>query len=543
MAALIHAPVNAEAGRRGSTPGQKRAYRATILHFTDDPGDDGRVGDHSTTSNCVQYFPDGLLVIAADGTVDHVGPFEASWGGVLHDARRHDYRDHLIVPGFVETHIHSGQVDIVAAFSKQLISWLHESVFPSESQFADEVYAREANRFFLNTLLAAGTTTASIFTTRHKHSADTLFDEATELNMRILAGRVLMDHPSIPEYLRDGDFREARRETEDLIHKWHFVGRNIYSVPLRFALSSSDHQLRDTEELMDSPWPRGNSWLHTHMAESREETQMVKARFNVSGYLAAYEKFGLVRHRTIFGHCIWTTEAEMTRMAENGAAAAFCPTSNLFLGSGLFRLHKFLEHKTRVGIGTDMGAGNGYSMLRVMEEAYKVVGVSNAPRCEPEAPIVCDTDRVRLSPLRAFYLATLGGARALHLDYKQIAGDGGYVGNFQPGKEADFVVLDWNATPTLRRRMEAAERLHVEDKSDNTEDQQIFLGRLFALMMLGDERCTRATYVMGVKRYERDEAGSEFRPWHDAGYNLPSVWAHERPLSSNHSSPAASPSA
>jgi len=273
--------------------------------------------------------------------------------------------------------------------------------------------------------------------------------------MRIVAGKVLMDR-NCPDDLRDTP-EEGYAQSRALIERWHRKGRALYALTPRFAPTSSDEQLRRAGALA-AEFP--DVFVHTHLAENRSEVAWVKALFPWSrSYLDVYDRFGLVRARSLFAHCLHLDAADRRLMAERGGTAVFCPTANLFLGSGLFSLRLARESGMAVSVGTDVGAGTTFSVLRTLADAYKVAQL----------------ERQRLSPLRAFYLATLGGARGLHLDDR--------IGNFEPGKEADFVALDLEATPLLARRTRLAQ--------GDLEQQ------LFALLMLGDDRCVAETYVLG----------------------------------------------
>ncbi len=314
--------------------------------------------------------------------------------------------------------------------------------------------------FFLDRMLAAGTTTASVFPTVHANSVDAFFAEAERRNLRVLCGKVLMDRePHAPSHLRDLSVAQAREQTLDLIARWHGRGRLGYSITPRFAPTSTEQLLQMVGQLRQE---RPDLWLQTHAAENRAEVDLVRTMFNARSYIDVYDRFGLLGPRSVFAHCVHIDDQDRTRLAATHSSIAHCPTSNLFLGSGLFQLAEARGARVQVGLGTDIGGGTSYSLLQTLNEAYKVQALQGK----------------RLSAARGFYLATLGGARTLQLDQQ--------IGNFQPGKEADFVVLDWAATPVLARRTEVATS---------------FQERLFALMTLGDERAVAATYVMGKRHH------------------------------------------
>ena len=318
--------------------------------------------------------------------------------------------------------------------------------------------------FFCEELLRNGTTTAMVFATVHPVSVDKLFDAAQQRRMRLIAGKVLMDR-NCPATLRD-DAELAHQDTLALIERWHGRDRLGYAITPRFAPTSTPRQMQLAGELFRS-FP--GLHLQSHVAENRDEVDWVAALYpQARSYLDVYERYGQLGPRAVFAHCIWLDETDRRRMAETGAAMSFCPTSNLFLGSGLFDYALAREAGARVGIGTDVGGGTSFSMLRTLAEAYKVLRLKGQD----------------LGSLQAFYLATLGGARSLYLDDR--------IGNFAPGKEADFVVLDPSATPLIARRLATAEALSE---------------RLFALMMLGDDRCIAATHVLGRCVWQRPSSG------------------------------------
>ena len=427
-----------------------RLVRGQLLHFLADPG----MGDDPAAW---QFFDDGGLWIR-DGRIQAAGPWAALTAalppGVGESATVHDYRGHLVLPGFVDCHLHYPQAGVIASYGRQLLDWLNDYVFPAEARFADASEAERSAAFVVDRLLAHGTTTASVFATVHPHSVDAFFAAAEARGLRMLCGKVLMDRNCPPD-LRDtaaGGMADSLR----LIERWHGRGRLRYSLTPRFAPTSSPEQLRLCGELLAS---QPGLHLQTHLAENPCELDWVKQLFPTRGsYLDVYQHYGLAGPRSLHAHCIHLDAAERRSLAAGGAAAAFCPGSNLFLGSGFFNLDASREAGLRVGLATDIGAGTGFSLLRALAQAYEVGQALGAP----------------LPALRGFYLATLGGARALYLD--------DCIGSFQPGREADFIALDWAATPELAWRMERCQTLAE---------------RLFALMMLGDERCVVATHVMG----------------------------------------------
>ncbi|PWT72729.1 MAG: guanine deaminase [Proteobacteria bacterium] len=421
-------------------------YRGTMLHFLTDPGE--RDDPHA-----FELFEDGLLLVE-DGRIKAVGPAPQLLSSVTPGTSVTDYSGCVLMPGFIDTHIHYPQVDVIASYGSRLLDWLERYTFPAESRFGDAAHARQTADFFLDELLRNGTTTALVFASVHPISVDVFFEQAAARDLRMVCGKVLMDRNCPPE-LRDTP-ESGYRDSAELIEKWHRRERLGYAITPRFAGTSTEAQL-DLAGKLAKQHP--DTHVHSHMSENAEEIAWIRQLYPWSrSYLDVYDRFGLLRDRAVYAHCIHLDADERTRFARTGSAASACPTSNLFLGSGLFDFRASIAAGIRVGVGTDVGGGTSYSMLRTLSEAYKVAQLQGE----------------RLSPWRAFYLATLGGARALHLDRE--------IGNFEPGKEADFIVLRPASTPLLERRIKAASS---------------FAEKLFALMMLGDDRAVAATYILG----------------------------------------------
>jgi guanine deaminase len=395
--------------------------------------------------------------VVEDGHVVAFGG-HAALSGRFPDVSVTDLTGKLIVPGFVDCHVHYPQTDRIASHGEQLLSWLERHIFPEEAKFSSRAHADAVAAVFLDQLLMNGTTSALVFATVHATSVDALFEAALAREMRIVSGKVLMDQG--PMGLRDSVV-DGRADTEALIRKWHGRGRLGYAVTPRFALTSSDDQLADAGAVLAA---HPDVLLHTHLAENLGECAAVADRFpDAAHYLDVYDRFGLVGARSVFAHCIHMSDLAMARMGAAGAGIAFCPTSNLFLGSGLFDLALADRHHVKTGLGSDVGAGTSFSLLATMGEAYKVGQMRGTS----------------LDPFRALYLATAGGARTLGLADR--------IGGLQPGQEADFVVLDPRATALLARRTAGAD---LADK-------------LFALQILGDDRAVAATYVAGHVAWER----------------------------------------
>ncbi|WP_339907995.1 guanine deaminase, partial [Pseudomonas guineae] len=379
-----------------------KAYRAAILHSLADPAVVG-------VEQSYEYFEDGLLVIE-NGQVANVGP-AADLLPTLKGVEITEYRDALITPGFIDTHIHYPQTGMIASYGEQLLDWLNTYTFPTEQQFADKAHAADVAGIFLKELLRNGTTTALVFGSVHKQSVDAFFEAAEALNLRMIAGKVLMDR-NAPDSLTDTP-ESGYADSKELIERWHGKGRLHYAVTPRFAPTSTPEQLELAGKLFGE-YP--GLYMHTHLSENLKEIEWVRALFpERKGYLDVYDHFKLIGTRSVFAHGVHLCDDECRRLAETGSAVAFCPTSNLFLGSGLFDLNKLEAHGVRVGLGTDVGAGTSFSQLQSLNEAYKVMQLQGK----------------KLDPFKSLYLATLGGANALYLDDK--------LGNFIPGKDADFV--------------------------------------------------------------------------------------------------------
>jgi guanine deaminase len=427
------------------------AYRGEILDFVGDPA---TLGDAAH-----RHYSDGLLVVR-DGRVAAAGPAAEILRSLPAGATVTDYRGKLLLPGFVDTHVHYAQIDIIASYGAQLLDWLEKYTFPVEADFDNPSHAREVAEFFLNELLRNGTTTAMVFATTHKASVDAIFEAAGARAMRLIAGKVLMDR-NVPETVRD-TAESGYADSKALIARWHGRDRLGYAVTPRFAPTSTERQLELCGRLLDE---HPGVFLQSHVAENRGEVAWVAELFPWSrSYLDVYDHYGLLRPRAVYAHCIHLDGVDRQRMAASGAAMSFCATSNLFLGSGLFDARAAHEAGVRVGLGTDVGGGTSLSMLRTLDEAYKV----------------CQLAGQTLSPFRAFYLATLGGAAALYLDDR--------IGSFAIGKEADFVVLDPAATPLVARRMARTTTLAE---------------KLFAFMIMGDDRAVHATHVLGAPAHVR----------------------------------------
>ncbi len=425
-----------------------KVYRGEILHFLDDP-------DKVDLEQSYEYFEDGLLIIK-DGLVQTVGNASELLETLTTDQAITHYKDGLIMPGFIDTHVHYPQTEMIASYGEQLLEWLENYTFPAERHFSDQAHGEDVAEFFLSQLLDAGTTTALVFGTVHPESVEAFFTIAQQKKLRMICGKVLMDR-NCPDYLSDTP-EQGYTESKALIEKWHKTDRLQYAITPRFAPTSSQQQLMRAGDLL-AEYP--DLYMQTHLCENDKEIAWVEQLFPESkNYLDVYDQSQLLSRRSVFAHCVHLKESEAARLGETNSAIAFCPSSNLFLGSGLFDLKQAKNHQINVGLGSDIGAGTTFSMLSTINEAYKTQQLRGD----------------KLSPYQSFYLATLGGAKSLDLE--------GCVGNFVPGAEADFIVLDYHATPLMDRRMKHCKNL--------TE-------KLFILSMLGDERHVKATHIMGER--------------------------------------------
>lgn len=450
--------------------------RGTFLDFIDDPWK--HVGNEKEAA---RFHVDGLLVVE-DGRIADFGAHDVV-------APRHpglpvtEVRRRLILPGFIDGHAHFPQTRVIGAFGEHLLPWLTKWIFPEEVKYKDRAYAREGARRFFDNLLASGTTTCQAFTTSAPVATEELFDEATRRGARLIAGLTGIDRLAPPDYADSADnfYRDSKR----LIARYHRQGRNLYAITPRFALGASPDLMAACERLKRE---HPDCWVNTHISETLDECRGVQDAYPDSAdYLAVYERYGLVGPKFSGGHGVWLSDGEFRRMSESGAALVFCPCSNLFLGSGLFRIGRATDPRSRVrmAFGSDVGGGNRFSMLNVLDDAYKVGMVNNGTVEE-----VAEAERNKISPYRGFWSITLGGAEALYLDEM--------IGNFDPGKEADFVVLDWTGGPLAQSWRQS---LVVGEAGLATVEQAADL--LFGLMMVGDDRAVDETWVKGRRALKK----------------------------------------
>lgn len=428
-----------------------QAFRASILHCLADP--DG------AADNAVETFADGLLLVEG-GRVVSVGPADALLRTLGDAVEVHDLRGKLLLPGFIDCHVHYPQLDMIGAYGEQLLDWLQRFAYPEEQKFADYDHACRVAERFADELLRNGTTTALVFATVHPESVDAMFEAAAARRMRLITGKVAMDR-GCPEGLRD-DPVSACEHSRQLIQKWHGQDRLGYAITPRFALTSSAEQLAALGRLA-AEFP--DVHVHTHLAESLAEIESVASRFKSNrSYLDVYLEAGLLRERSVFAHCLHLDDVDRRCLADHSAGVAFCPSSNLFLGSGLYDLAAMDAAGVRTGMGTDVGGGTSLSVLRALADGYKALQLQGQS----------------LAPFKGLYLATLGAARALALDDR--------IGNFAVGKEADFLVLEAEPGSLTERRAAAAGDV---------------AGELFALQTLGGGNDVHSTYLLGEQAYCR----------------------------------------
>ncbi|MEP9372432.1 guanine deaminase [Mesorhizobium sp. KR1-2] len=401
------------------------------------------------------YEEDGGLLIR-DGKIVAAGTYEDVACQAGEGAQKIDHRPHLIMPGFVDAHVHFPQLQVLASYGAELLAWLNTYTFPEETKFRDAQYGRRVARLFLDEMVRHGTTTVAAYCSVHKQSAEAFFEESHARNMLNIAGKVMMDR-NAPDGVLDTP-QSGYDDTKALIGQWHGKGRQHYAITPRFAITSSPEQMEMAKALAGE-FP--DLHIQTHLSENHAEIEFTQQLYPWSkDYTDIYEHYGLLGSKTLLGHCIHLSEREADALSDSGAVAVFCPTSNLFLGSGLFDYQRYRKRakSIRIATATDVGGGTSYSMLRTMDEGYKVIALNGE----------------KLNPFASFWQMTLGNARALSLEDR--------VGTLETGTDADIVVLDSRATPIMRLRMEAIESLAEE---------------LFLLQTVGDDRAVHEVYVAG----------------------------------------------
>jgi guanine deaminase len=415
-----------------------------VIRFAGDPIVEGPAA--------AQVITQGAAAIE-DGRIAAVGQ-AASLRARYPRARVHDHGSRLISAGFIDAHVHYPQTAIIASWGKRLIDWLNSYTFPEEMRFSDPAYAREIADRYLDLVLARGTTTVCSYATIHPESVDAIFAAAEARGMRLFAGKTCMDR-NAPKGLCD-TAQSAYDDSKALLEKWHGKGRLSYVITPRFAPTSTPEQLAALGALWHE-YP--DCLMQTHLSEQTDEIAWVRTLFPQSrDYLDTYEAQGLLREGAVYGHAIHLTDREKSRLIEAGASLVHCPTSNTFIGSGLFDMG--LAQHLRVGLATDTGGGSSFSMLRTMAAAYEVAQLRGRS----------------LHPSQLWWLATQGSARALRCEDR--------IGNLAPGLEADVVVIDLASTPAIEQATRRAEDLWQQ---------------LFPTIMMGDDRAVAEVWVGGKR--------------------------------------------
>ncbi|HEX7709231.1 MAG TPA: guanine deaminase [Thermoanaerobaculia bacterium] len=429
-----------------------KVYRGRLFTPVADPFRTGAADSY-------RWHEDGHLAVS-DGRITSTGPWsEAPDGEVV------DCSGKLLTPGFIDTHLHAPQLEMIGSYGGHLLEWLERYTFPTERKFEDVDHARRVAVSLYDELLRHGTLTALIFSTIHRAATDIFFEEAERSGFRGIIGKTMMDR-NAPEYLLDETADRSYEESRELLQKWHGRGLLRYAITPRFAPTSTPELLRAAGALKRE-FP--DVWVQTHISENRSEVAWVQELFPEAEYADVYDHYGLLGPKSVLAHGVWLTPEELDLIARRGARIAHCPNSNLFLGSGLFPLHRILDAGVTVGLGSDIGAGTTPSMFNAMADAYKVQQIQG----------------VSLSPFHLWYLATLGGAATLSLDAE--------TGSLEAGKSADFLVIDTRATPLLSIRTAHASSL---------EDL------LAGLIFMGDDRAVEQSVVAGrvVSQRARNEA-------------------------------------
>jgi guanine deaminase len=412
----------------------------------DDPGRDD-------DASAYKYFEDGGVLIS-NGKIVRLGDFSDVSKVAAEDAERIDHRPHLIIPGLIDPHNHFPQMQVIGSYGTQLLDWLNRYTFAEEQKFASDAHSARIAAFYMDEMIRHGTTTAAAYCSVHRASAEAFFSEAKKRNMRMIGGKVMMDR-NAPERLRDTP-QSSYDDTKALIEKWHGSGRAHYAISPRFGITSSDAQLETAQALVRE---HPDCFMQTHLSENHQEIAQTKALFPwARDYTDVYERYGLLGPKSLLGHCIHLEPREIGALAESKSVAVFCPTSNLFLGSGLFDREGLLARKVRIAVATDVGGGTSYSMLETMDQAYKILQMRGQ----------------KLSPLNSFYMKTLGNARALGLEDR--------IGTLEEGSDADIAVLDIGATPAMKLRAQTVRTLCEE---------------LFVLQTMGGDRAVAEVYVAG----------------------------------------------
>ncbi|MEP4035982.1 guanine deaminase [Pseudophaeobacter sp.] len=421
--------------------------RGHVLSFTASP---------FATSSPEEAVQISAAVALAQGRITGCGTFE-EMQALQPEAEVIDHGAKLILAGFVDAHVHYPQTAIIASWGKRLIDWLNSYTFPEEMRFGDAAYAQEISERYLDLTRANGTTTVCSFATIHPESVDAFFTAAQARGQRVVTGKTCMDR-NAPDGLQD-TAQSAYDDSMALIQRWHGVDRLEYAITPRFSPTSTPEQL----EAMGALWAEHPECLmQTHLSEQLDEIEWVKSLFpQARDYLDTYEEFGLLGARGLYGHAIHLEERERHRLREYGAALVHCPTSNTFIGSGLFDMAGLMAEGQRIGLATDTGGGSSFSMLRTMAAAYEIGQLRGRP----------------LHAAELIWLATQGSATTLRMEDK--------IGNIATGMEADLVVLDLSSTPAIAQRSAGANDLWEA---------------VFPTLMMGDDRAISEVWINGKRQ-------------------------------------------
>ena len=402
------------------------------------------------------YIEDGGLLLE-DGIITAIGDYADIRKSAPDDTEEKDHRPHLIVPGLIDLHMHFPQMQVIGSYAANLLEWLNTYTFPEECRFVETAHAQRIATHFYDELIRHGTTTAAAYCSVHKTSADAFFAEAMKRNMLMVGGKVMMDR-NAPQGLLDTP-QTAYDETRQVIAEWHGKGRNQVAITPRFAITSTPKQMEAAQALAQE-FP--DLFIQTHLSENLDEIKYTCELYpDAIDYTDIYVRYGLMGKKTLLGHAIHLSDREADVLSDTGAVAVHCPTSNLFIGSGLFPMKKLQrrERPVRIAVATDIGGGSSYSMLRTMDEAYKIQQLLGE----------------RLNPLESWYLMTLGNAQALSMSDR--------IGTLDVGTDADITVLNASATPAMALKMEVVRSLTEE---------------LFLMLTMGDDRTVEETYISGV---------------------------------------------
>ena len=408
-----------------------------------------------TDHDAYAYEEDGGILIR-DGKIVAAGAYDIVRGQFSEPVETVDHRPHLLLPGFIDAHVHYVQMQIIASYGAELLDWLNTYTFPEETKFRDAQHGRRIARLFLDEVIRHGTTTVAAYCSVHRQSVEAFFEESHARNMLNIAGKVMMDR-NAPDGVVDTP-QSSYDDTKALIADWNGRGRQLYAITPRFAITSSPEQMEMAGALAAE---HPDCHVQTHLSENHAEIRWAEQLYpEAADYTDIYARYGLLGPKTLLGHCIHLSEREADVLSESRSVAVFCPTSNLFLGSGLFDYQRYRRRAMplRVAIATDVGGGTNYSMLRTLDEGYKVIALNGE----------------KLNPLASFWQLTRGNAEAMSIADR--------VGTLEAGTDADIVVLDAGATPAMRLRMETVSTLAEE---------------LFLLQTLGDDRAVREVYVAG----------------------------------------------